>query len=481
MSMQMGMDDKGKFSVLDADIAIDGGAYGSFGVVTSYYNGVLLQAPYKLDNFGFVTRRVYTNKPQSGAMRGHGAVNSRFAVETLIDDLAHQSDQDPCELRLKNFLTSDTLTVGEYRITSNGSRESLEAVMEESNWKKNHGKREFGKGFGVGCGFFISGSALPIHWNEYPQSVVHLKVDLDGRVLITSGASDIGQGSDTMLAIIVAEVLGISMDNIFVLAGDTLLTPIDLGSYSSRVTFMAGNAAKMAAEELREEVFSAVAKIKEVEVDELNSMNERVFSNDKNVDLAWVEAIEIATRKVGALSTTGSYNSPKLGGDFKGAGAGLSPSYSFGALVAEVDVDTETGALKVKNIWGAHDCGKALNPLAVEGQLEGSWHMGLGQALSEEMLYHDGLLVNGNLLDYKIPTSLDVPDIHTTIIESADPEGPFGAKECGEGALHPVIPAVANAIYDAVGVRMTSLPITAEKVLSALQEDAEPVKEPENA
>lgn len=480
MSMQMGMDKKGKFSVLDADIAIDGGAYGSFGVVTSYYNGVLLQAPYKLDNFGFVTRRVYTNKPQSGAMRGHGAVNSRFAVETLIDDLAHQSDQDPCELRLKNFLTSDTMTVGEYRITSNGSRESLEAVMEQSGWKKNHGKREFGKGFGVGCGFFISGSALPIHWNEYPQSVVHLKVDLDGRVLISSGASDIGQGSDTMLAIIVAEILGISMDNIFVLAGDTLLTPIDLGSYSSRVTFMAGNAAKMAAEELRKEIFSAVAKIKGVEVDELNSMNERVFSNDKNVDLAWVEAIEIATRKVGALSTTGSYNSPKLGGDFKGAGAGLSPSYSFGALVAEVDVNTNTGEVKVKNIWGAHDCGKALNPLAVEGQLEGSWHMGLGQALSEEMLYHDGLLVNGNLLDYKIPTTLDIPDIHTTIIESADPEGPFGAKECGEGALHPVIPAVANAIYDAVGIRMTSLPITAEKVLSALHEEVEPAKEPEN-
>lgn len=469
MSMEMGISADGKFDVLDADIIIDGGAYGSFGVVTSYYNGVLLQAPYKIDNFGFRTRRVYTNKPQCGAMRGHGAVNSRYAVETIIDRLAEEIKMDPCELRLKNFLDEKSLTVGQYRITSNGSVESLKAVMKQADWANKFGKLPKGHGIGVACGFFISGSALPIHWNEYPQSVVHLKVDLDGRVLVTSGASDIGQGSDTMLAIIVAEVLGLSMDNIFVVAADTTLTPIDLGSYSSRVTFMAGNAAKQAAENLREKILDAVAKINEVDKAELNIQNERVFSNDGKVDLTWVEAIENATRKVGALNTSGSYNSPKLGGDFKGAGAGLSPSYSFGAVITEVKVDQETGHVKVVNIWGAHDAGKALNPLAVEGQLEGSWHMGLGQAVSEQMKFRDGLLVNGNLVDYKIPTSKDTPPIHTNIIETIDPEGPFGAKECGEGAIHPVIPAVANAIYDAVGVRVTSLPITSEEVLKQLK------------
>jgi len=471
MTVEMGISNEGLIDVLDADIIIDGGAYGSFGVVTSYYNGVLLQAPYKINNFGFRTRRVYTNKPQCGAMRGHGAVNSRFAVETILDRLSEKIKMDPCEMRLKNFLDSDTLTVGHYRITSNGSIESLKKVMELSEWKNKFGKLPEGHGIGVACGFFISGSALPIHWNEYPQSVVHLKVDLDGRVLITSGASDIGQGSDTMLAIIVAEVLGISLDHIFVVAADTTLTPIDLGSYSSRVTFMAGNAAKMAAENLKEKILDAISLLHQIEKSELNFHEERVFSNDSKVDLSWLEAIEIATRKVGALNSSGAYNSPKLGGDFKGSGAGLSPSYSFGAVIAEVKVDLETGHVKVLNIWGAHDAGKAINPLAVEGQLEGSWHMGMGQAVSEQMKFYNGLLVNGNLVDYKIPTSKDTPFIHTSIIETIDPEGPFGAKECGEGAIHPVIPAIANAIYDAAGVRVTSLPINSEEVLNNLKKD----------
>jgi len=470
MEVQMGIDKDGTIKVLDADIAIDGGAYGSFGVVTSYYNGVLLQAPYKLDNFGFRTYRVYTNKPQCGAMRGHGAVNSRFAIECLIDDLARNIKMDPVDLRMKNFLTSNTLTVGQYRITSNGSREALQTVMQQSDWKERHQKLTYGHGLGVGCGFFISGSALPIIWNELPQSTVHLKVDFDGRVLITSGASDIGQGSDTMLAIIVAETLGISMDKIFVLAADTLLTPVDMGSYSSRVTFMAGNAAKNAAENLKKEIAEAISKQKEIPIEEVCFSDDRVFSNDKQVNFSWSEAIDILTAKRGAVSVSGKYISPKLGGDFKGAGAGLSPSYSFGACVAEVNVDTKTGYVKVFNVWGAHDCGKALNPLAVEGQLEGSWHMGIGQTMSEEMKYYNGLVVNNNFLDYKIPTSLDTPDIVTNIIESSDPEGPYGAKECGEGALHPVMPAIANAICDAVGVRITKLPISPEEILQKIKE-----------
>lgn len=476
MTIEMGVSKEGTFTALDADIAIDGGAYGSFGVVTSYYNGVLLQAPYKLNNFGFRTFRVYTNKPQCGAMRGHGAVNSRFAVESVIDELAHKINMDPCELRMKNFLDSNTLTVGEYRITSNGSRESLQKVMDQSEWKQRYGKLQQGHGLGVGCGFFISGSALPIIRNELPQSVVHLKVDFDGRVVIASGASDIGQGSDTMLAIIVSEVLGISMDKIFVLAADTLLTPVDLGSYSSRVTFMAGNAAKDAAENLKKEISTSIEKKKGIANEELNFSDNRIFSNSKEVDLSWNEAIDILTANRGAISVSGKYISPQLGGDFKGAGAGLSPSYSFGACVAEVKVDFETGFVQLINIWGAHDCGKAINPLAVEGQLEGSWHMGIGQAMTEQMKYYKGLLLNNNFLDYKIPTSLDTPEIHTNIIETNDPEGPFGGKECGEGAIHPVIPAIANAIYNAVGVRITHLPISAEDVLKKLKEEKSELK-----
>jgi 4-hydroxybenzoyl-CoA reductase subunit alpha len=377
---------------------------------------------------------------------------------------------DPVELRLKNFLDHDTVTVGQYRITSNGSRESILTVAEQSHWKERHGHLHYGHGLGVGCGFFISGSALPVIWNELPQSTVHLKLDFDGRIVIASGANDIGQGSDTMLAIIVSEVLGISIEKIYVLSADTLLTPVDLGTYSSRVTFMAGNAAKQAAENLRTDIAESVAKKNNVNPIELNFSDDRIFSHDKSVDLSWMEATEILTANRGAVTASGKYISPKMGGDFKGAGAGLSPSYSFGACVAEVNVDTKTGKVKLLNIWGAHDCGKAINPLAVEGQLEGSWHMGIGQAMSEEMRYYNGLLLNNNFLDYKIPTSVDTPYMHTNIIESIDPEGPFGAKECGEGALHPVIPAIANAIFDAVGVRITKLPIKSEDVFALIKE-----------
>jgi len=472
MTIELGANKDGLIKVLDATVAIDGGAFGSFGVVTTYYNGVLLQAPYKLDNLGFITYRVYTNKPQCGAMRGHGAVNTRFAVESMIDDVAHQIKMDPIEMRMKNFLEPNSTTIGQYRITSNGIKEAIQTVAKQSDWKNKHGKMPKGHGFGVACGFFISGSALPIWWNELPQSVVHLKVDFDGRVLIASGANDIGQGSDTMLAIIVAEVLGISMDKTFVIAADTLITPVDLGSYSSRVTFMAGNAAKDAAENLKKEIANAVSIKKNISAEELCFSENRIFSNDKSVDLSWDEAIEILVANRGAVNVSGKYISPKLGGDFKGAGAGLSPSYSFSSCIAEVKVDIETGHVKILNVWGAHDCGKALNPLAVEGQLEGSWHMGIGQVMTESMDYYNGLLINNNFLDYKIPTSLDTPPIHTNIIESIDPEGPFGAKETGEGAIHAVLPAIANAVYDAVGIRITKLPIKSEDVLRLLKEKA---------
>lgn len=469
ITLKVGADKEGNLKVLDGNIFIDGGAYASFGVVTTYYNGSLLQGPYKLEHFGYKSTRVYTNKPQCGAMRGHGGVNARFVMECIIDDIARKLKMDPCELRLKNFLPSYTKTIGEFRITSNGIRESLQKVMAQSDWKNKFGKLPYGHGIGVACSWYISGSLLPIIWNEYPQSVVHLKLDFDGRVLINSGASDIGQGTDTVLSMIVAEELGIDINKTAIITADTLLSPVDLGSYSSRVTFMAGNAAKAAAEKLKNEILTAVSKRKEIKKENIFIKNSTIIDNKGKKVCNWLEAVDITLANRGAISISGWYISPKLGGKYKGAGAGLSPSYSFGAVIAEVKVNPDTGYYKIINIWGAHDCGKALNPLAVEGQLEGSWHMGIGQAFSEEMKYYNGLLLNANLLDYKIPTTMDIPEIHTNIIESIDPEGPFGAKECGEGALHPTVPAVANAIYDAIGIRIKSVPITYEKIYNAIK------------
>jgi 4-hydroxybenzoyl-CoA reductase alpha subunit len=468
LDLTVGCDDNGKLTALEADIVIDGGAAGSFGVVTTYYNGVLLQGPYRIDKFGFRTRRVYTNKPQCGAMRGHGAVNPRYAMETALDMLAHKLKIDPCDLRDKNFLPANTLTVGQLRITSNGVRDCLKAVRVKSEWDKRRGKLPPGRGLGVACGFYISGSALPIIWNQYPQTVVHAKLDFDGRIVVFSGASDIGQGSDTILVQIAAEVLGIPMSRIQVETADTRLTPVDLGSYSSRVTFMVGNACKTAAEKVRDQIAKAVAKAKGCSAERLKFADARVFTPDNIVNLSWDEAVEIALAGRGAFVESGHYNSPKMGGDFKGSGAGLSPAYSFGVFISEVEVDSRTGRVRVIKVWGAHDCGRALNPLAVEGQIEGCIHMGLGQAISEQIVYDQGRVVNANFADYHIPTSLDTPEMDVTIIESNDDEGPFGAKEAGEGPIHPVLPSIGNAVFDAVGVRMFDLPITPDKVLAAL-------------
>lgn len=471
IKITIGANQAGNIQFIDGEMKIDGGAYGSFGVVTTYYNGSLLQGPYKTNYYGYHSTRVYTNKPQCGAMRGHGGVNTRFVTECVLDEIAHQLEIDPCEFRLKNILPQNTLTLGQFRITSNGLKDALLSIMEQSDWKNKHGKLPYGHGIGLACSWYISGSLLPIIWNEYPQSVVHLKLDFDGRILLTSCASDIGQGTDTVLPMIAAEVLGIGKDYIQPIMADTLLTPVDLGSYSSRVTFMAGNATKSAAEKLKDEILNCLSKNKKIPKENLNIKNNAIYTSTGEKICDWQESVDITLSQRGAISVSGWYISPKLGGNYKGAGAGLSPSYSFGAVIAEVKVNPDTGEYKVLKIWGAHDCGKALNPLAVEGQLEGSWHMGLGQAISEQMQYHNGHLLTNNFLDYKIPTSLDTPEIFTTIIESNDPEGPFGAKECGEGALHPSIPAIANAVYDAVGVRVYSLPITFDKIFQSIQQN----------
>ncbi len=346
----------------------------------------------------------------------------------------------------------------------------MDTVRKKSDWDKRYGKLPYGRGLGVACGFFISGSALPIIWNRYPQTVVHAKLDFDGRIVMFSGASEIGQGSDTMLVQIAAEELGIALDYVQVEVADTKTTPVDLGSYSSRVTFMVGNAAKTASSNIRKEMAKAIGKEKNVSPDKLIFANSRIQTQDKSIDLSWEDGVEIAMAGRGAFVESGHYISPKLGGKYKGAGAGLSPSYSFGAFISEVTVNSDTGEVNVEKIWAAHDCGKALNPLAVEGQIEGSIHMGIGQALTEEMRYKNGQQMNPNFFDYRIPSSVDTPDMDITIIESNDPEGPYGAKEAGEGPIHPVLPSIGNAVYDAVGIRMMELPMTPDKVLSKLKE-----------
>ncbi|MBI4483696.1 MAG: 4-hydroxybenzoyl-CoA reductase subunit alpha [Acidobacteria bacterium] len=474
IDMKIGVTQDGKITAVEQTAIQDGGAFCSYGVVTILYSGALLAALYDIENIKYDVYRVLTNKPPSGAMRGHGTVNTRYAFETVLEMLAEEIGMDPAEMRLRNTLRPNTRTVNDLRVTSYGFPECIRKVVEASGWKGKWGKLPRGRGIGIGASHYVSGAGNSIIRADLPHSTVILKVDMDGGVTIFSGTSEIGQGSDTMLVQIVAETLGLPIEKIRIVSADSDLTPVDLGSYSSRVTFMAGNAALRAAQEVKAQLLKAAANELKAQPDQLELKDEAIFvKDDPSRNISYQGAVPLALAlSGGTLIGKGSYAPPPeaRGGKFKGAGVGPSPAYSYSAQVAEVSVDMETGQVKVEDIWVAHDCGRALNPLTVEGQIEGSVSMGLGQVLQEETLLKNGLVMNPGLLEYKTPGSLDSPRIHSFIVESVDPEGPFGAKECGEGSLGAVIPAVTNAIHDATGAWIRELPVTPEKILKALAE-----------
>jgi len=447
MDVTVALDRDGRISAVDNRILIDGGAYASFGMITAYYAGQLLTGPYRFGTYRFDSYRMYTNKPPCGPKRGHGSVQPRFGFEVALDEAAEKLGIDPVEVRRRNFIGEFVETVNGQKITSNGFLKCLELVERASGWKERHGKLGPGRGLGVAGSMYISGTAYPVYPNEMPQSGVLVKLDRSGRVTIFSGASDIGQGVNTLLCQIAAEELHCDPRDVTVVAADTDLTPVDLGAYSSRVTFMVGNAAREACRKLAEKLQAAGGQ-------------------------SFAEACQRAEAAEGApLAGTGGYRTQKLGGDYRGGTIGASPAYSFTAHVAEVSVDEETGIWKVARIWAAHDCGKALNPTLVEGQIEGSVYMGAAEAQMEEMVYDQkGLLFGPSLLDYRIPTSLDTPDLESYIVESNDPGGPYGAKEAGEGPLHPAIPAIANAIHDACGIRIRELPFYPQRILKLLRQ-----------
>ena len=519
IDLKIGAKKDGHLTSVAAKVIQDGGAYCSYGVVTILYSGALLGALYDIPNIRYDGYRVLTNKPACGAMRGHGTVNVRFAFESQLDEIAAQLDIDPAEMRRINLLKPPCVTVNNLRVQSYGLPECIEKVIDRSAWHQRRNHLPPGRGLGMACSHYVSGAANSIIRSDMPHSTVNIKIDRDGGVVVYTGASDIGQGSDTMVAQIVAEVLGITLNRIRVIAADTDLTPIDIGSYSSRVTFMNGNASLRAAQDVKKRIVAAAAQKMNCAPEDVLMRDDHVWKrgvvlapsngtgshhehrgestggNVKEVSgrvegqtlrgslqqkrkdegpkdqMSFEEAVVSAIDFTGALSGTGSYAPPKdaRGGQFKGAGVGPSPAYSYSAQVAEVSVDEETGEVKVHKVWAAHDCGRALNPVSVEGQVIGSVWMGLGQAMQEEMVWKDGLLMNPGMLEYKSPSATESPDVECIIVESVDPEGPFGAKEASEGSLAATIPAIANAIYNAVGIRLREAPFTPERVLAALK------------
>ena len=471
MKIRTGVKKDGAITAMHFQSFLDGGGYGSYGVASTYYTGAVQTVTYNIPHYKFDGARVFTNKPPCGPKRGHGTPQPRFAVEVQLDKIAERLGMNPLDIRLNHLVEPYTQTANHLTVTTIGLRQCLEAAAERSGFRERYGKLPLGKGLGLGCGAYITGAGLPIYWNKMPHSAVQIKIDRGGGVTVFCGSTDIGQGSDSILAYIVAEELGVTPDDIALVTADTDLTPIDLGSYSSRVTLMTGNAAIEAARKLRMVLFETAAKTLMVPVESLSARDNLIFClDDEARQIPFPDLVKLAETDHGTLGAVGSYTPPRRGGRYKGAGVGPTPAYTYSACVAAVSVDLETAQLSVDKIWIAHDVGRAINPLLVEGQVEGSVYMGLGEVLMEEQVFRRGLHKIPSMLDYKSPTFLETPDIETILIETNDPEGPYGAKEAGQGPLLPVIPAVANAVYDAVGVRIDEIPISPEKIFKALQE-----------
>jgi 4-hydroxybenzoyl-CoA reductase alpha subunit len=463
----------------------NGGAYNSVGLIAAYLSALFLNIPYRVPNIRYEALRVYTNNTPSGAMRGFGSPQTYFAVETHTDMIAEELGIDPTEIRIRNGLTAGEVTANQMRIRTTGFAESVRSAAERSGWHEKRKRGGRGKGIGMGCNAFNSGPRLrrlPRHTDAHAFSSTILRAHGDGNVTLITGSADIGQGSDSILAQIAAEELGIPYEHILVLAGDTEMAPLDYGTYGSRVTMMAGNATLSAAADLKQKIIKAVAGRLEVNPEDVYLRNGFVGLKDSpEVSISFSEAVILCQKSMGGKPVLGEgFFNPEEEGvlDMKNLterGVGnYSPAYSFGTQITEVEVDRETGQIEVKKATTAHDCGTPLNPMAVEGQLEGSISMGHGFALSEEVLLDKGLMLNPSMLEYRIPTSMDMYPIENAEVDVYDPMGPFGAKEAGEGPIGPVAPSIVNAIHHATGVWVTELPIRPEKLAEAIKRQESP-------
>jgi 4-hydroxybenzoyl-CoA reductase subunit alpha len=469
--LKLGMRRDGRITACECEVVQRGGAYAGYGIVTLLYAGALLQGIYDIPAVKYDGYRVYANLPPCGAMRGHGAVNSRHVFECLLDRMARELGLDPFEVRRRNLLEAPTRTLNDLMVNSYGLGECLDRVERASGWRERLGKLPRGKGLGLACSHYVSGAAKPIHWTGEPHAVVNLRLDFDGGVTALTGAADIGQGSSTMVAIAVAETLGVALERVRVIAADSAVTPKDNGAYSSRITFMVGNAAIDAARRLKAILAETAARKLEADPADIDCTAEtfRVERGGQS-SLAFYEVVKLALVDRGPITVSGTFTCPPeaQGGKHKGGAVGATMGFSYAAQVVEVSVDEATGVVAVDKVWAALDCGYAINPLAVEGQIEGSISMGMGQALSEETRYAEGLPLHAGLLEYRVPTAAESPPIVVEIVESIDPNGPFGAKEASEGALAGFAPAFVNAVANAIGLDFNALPLTPDRVMEGL-------------
>jgi 4-hydroxybenzoyl-CoA reductase alpha subunit len=468
ITLKTGVKKDGVLLAIDAKAIADGGAYNSLGPAIIGRAGVQLFMPYRLPNIRYEGYHVYTNNSVSGAMRGWGNLQMRFAADSQLDMIAKDLGIDPVEIRLRNGHHPGDVMPNQGRITSCALIECIKNASESENWKEQRAKMPVDRGMGMGCWAYVSGAKQL----AYDSTAAIIKVFEDGTAILITGASDIGQGSNTTMAQIAAEALGIQLEDITVVSGDTEVTPLDLGTFGSRVTFISGNAVKAAAEDVKEQIFEFAAEQLEANVSDLISRDRRIYvrgTPQKGMEFSQAVKGCLYSKRGQHIWGKGSYNPDTVVVNQSTYEGHSSPAYGFGAQIAEVEVDRETGQVRVLKIGGAHDCGIAINPMHAEGQLEGASLGGLGQALYEDLFTERGLIMNPSFLEYKLPTALDMPGLKTALIQIPDPEGPFGAKGMSEGCQIAPTPAIANAIYHAVGVRIKDLPITPEKILEGMK------------
>ncbi len=490
MKMKLGLDKDGVIKAFQSEIHLDGGAYTSFGVATAYYAGSMMPTLYHIPNYRYDGFRVMTNKPACGAMRGHGVPQPRFAFECLLSMMADDMGIDPITIRKRNAMTPKTRTVNDLEIDSCEFRATLDAVEKDSGWKEKYGLLPEGRGIGIGCGGFVSGAGYSIYRGQvqlshekgrehfqkksiFPHSNAVVKVTEDGEAAVLMiGAAEIGQGSDTVLSQMCAQSLGIPVSKLRMRSEDSDISPIDLGAYSSRITLMGGHAVSRAGVDVVNKMRPYAARLLDCTEEEVEVGGGKVFvRGDEERSAPWAEAARKYFNDKGPLVGTGCYKPPDgLGGDYKGATVGTSPAYSFGSSVCELHVDMGTGKVDIDRFTDSHDCGTPINPQAVHGQVEGAIVMGASETLMEDVQFDErGRILNPDLHGYLIMTIKDAPEIFSGIVESYEPQGPFGAKEIGEGSTLPVLGSVAHAIANATGVWIKDLPITPEKILKVLK------------
>ena len=474
MEVTTGVDREGKILGVHANFIMDGGAYTSLGIASAYYAGALLTLTYDFKNYKFDMLRVYTNLPACGAQRGHGAPQPKYAFESHLNLIAKDLGLDPIEIRVRNARKPNTITPNDFKVNSCELTACLEKARKISGWSEKKGKLPQGRGLGIAVGSFVSGAGYPIYRTNLPHSAALIKVFEDGSAAtLYTGAADIGQGSDTILCQMAAEAMGFNYEKMKVVSGDTETSTHDFGAYASRQTLMSGAAVKEAGEMVKKKLLEMAGEMMKVDPTELDCKDGIIFLGNNPIitQMTFAEAAREYFVRNGPLAGRGAYTPPKLGGAFKGAAVGTSPAYSFAVQISEVEVDRETGEVNVKEVWDVHDCGTVINPSLLHAQVHGALYMGMGESIWEEVVFDpDGKILNPNLSDYRLPTALDMPQITSTLVESYESAGPWGVKEVGEGATIPTMGCYANAINDAAGVQISSLPLSYEKVWRALRE-----------